>query len=44
LTLRCAQGLFDLSADFQVIDGDGAVLLFTSTVDNALGDSILRTQ
>jgi hypothetical protein len=36
--------LQNVSADFQVIDGDGAVLLFTSTVDNASGDSILRTQ
>lgn len=36
--------LQNVAADFQVIDGDGAVILFTSTVDNASGDSILRTQ
>jgi hypothetical protein len=33
-----------VQADFQVISGDGAVTLFTSTVDNATGDSIIRMQ
>jgi len=36
--------LQNVSADFQVLSGDGAVMLFTSSVDNATGDSILRTQ
>jgi hypothetical protein len=36
--------LSNVEADFQVIDGTGAVMLFTSSVDNATGDSILRTE
>jgi hypothetical protein len=35
--------LRDVEADFQVTDGDGSVLVFTSSVDNGTGDSILRT-
>lgn len=35
--------LTNVEADFQVIAGSGAVLVFTSSVDNATGDSILRT-
>ena len=31
-------------ADFQVISGDGAVTVFTSSVDNGTADSILRTE
>jgi hypothetical protein len=31
-------------ADFQVIGGDGAVTVFTSSVDNGTADSILRTE
>ena len=36
--------LTNVEADFQVISGVGSVLLFTSSVDNATGDSILRTE
>lgn len=36
--------LRDVEADFQVTDGDGSVLVFTSSVDNGTGDSILRTE
>jgi hypothetical protein len=36
--------LTNVEADFQVISGAGAVMLFTSSVDNATGDSILRTE
>ena len=36
--------LSNVEADFQVISGEGAVVLFTSSVDNATGDSILRTE
>lgn len=36
--------LQNIEADFQIIDGDGAVILFTSSVDNASGDTILRTE
>jgi len=35
--------LSNVEADFSILDGDGAVVLFTSSVDNASGDSILRT-
>ena len=33
-----------LEADFQVIGGSGAVAVFTSSIDNGTGDSILRTE
>ena len=33
-----------LQADFQVLDGNGAVVLFTASVDNGTGDVILRTE
>ncbi len=33
-----------LEADFQVISGNGAVAVFTSSIDNGTGDSILRTE
>ncbi|HEY8164601.1 MAG TPA: hypothetical protein VIF83_03510, partial [Gemmatimonadaceae bacterium] len=33
-----------LQADFQVLDGNGAVVLFTASVDNGTGDLILRTE
>jgi hypothetical protein len=33
-----------LEADFQVIGGNGAVAVFTSSIDNGTGDSILRTE
>ena len=36
--------LTNVEADFQVIDGNGAVMLFTSSVDNSTGDSIVRTE
>ena len=36
--------LTNVEADFQVLSGNGSVVLFTSSVDNATGDSILRTQ
>lgn len=36
--------LSNVEADFQVVDGIGAVVLFTSSVDNSTGDSILRTE
>ena len=36
--------LTNVEADFGVISGDGAVVLFTSSIDNATGDSILRTE
>lgn len=32
-----------LEAYFQVISGDGAVAVYTSSTDNGTGDSILRT-
>jgi hypothetical protein len=35
--------LRNIEADFQVIDGDGAVMVFTSSVDNGTADTILRT-
>ncbi|MEO6259400.1 MAG: hypothetical protein ABIP63_03585 [Thermoanaerobaculia bacterium] len=35
--------LTNMEIDFQVIDGNGAVMLFTSSVDNATGDSTVRT-
>ena len=41
---RQSGDLTNLEADFQVISGSGAVVLFTSSVDNATGDSILRTE
>ena len=31
-----------VDADFQVIDGEGALMVFTSSVDNGTGDSVLR--
>lgn len=31
-------------ADFQVISGAGSVILFTSSTDNATGDSLIRTR
>jgi hypothetical protein len=34
--------LSNVQTDFQVIDGVGGVMVFTSSVDNATGDSILR--
>ena len=33
-----------LEADFQVIGGSGAIAVFTSSIDNGTGDSILRTE
>jgi hypothetical protein len=33
-----------MEADFQVINGNGAVAVFTSSIDNGTGDSILRTE
>jgi hypothetical protein len=36
--------LHGLEADFQVLDGNGAVVIFASSVDNGTGDSILRTE
>jgi hypothetical protein len=36
--------LHALEADFQVISGSGAVAVFTSSIDNGTGDSILRTE
>ena len=36
--------LTNAEADFQVIGGNGSVMVFTSSVDNATGDSILRTE
>ncbi len=36
--------LNNVEADFQVIAGTGGVVLFTSSVENATGDSILRTE
>jgi hypothetical protein len=36
--------LTNVEVDFQVINGAGSVMLFTSSVDNATGDSILRTE
>jgi hypothetical protein len=33
-----------LEADFQVLDGNGAVAIFTSSVDNGTADQILRTE
>jgi hypothetical protein len=33
-----------VEADFQVISGDGAVAIYTSSTDNGTGDSILRTE
>ncbi|MEA2239142.1 MAG: hypothetical protein QOC81_3866 [Thermoanaerobaculia bacterium] len=33
-----------VEADFQVVGGDGAVTIFTSSTDNGTGDSILRTE
>lgn len=36
--------LTNVEADFQVVSGGGAVMLFTSSVDNATGDTILRTE
>lgn len=33
-----------VEADFQVVSGDGAVTVFTSSTDNGTGDSILRTE
>ena len=35
--------LRNIEADFQVISGDGSVIVFTSSVDNGTGDTILRT-
>ena len=32
-----------LEADFQVVAGTGAVMVYTSSVDNGTNDSILRT-
>lgn len=44
-TARLQYGdLSNVEADFQVTSGSGAVMLFTSSVDNATGDSILRTE
>jgi hypothetical protein len=34
--------LTNVEADFQMVTGAGSVMLFTSSVDNATGDSILR--
>jgi hypothetical protein len=36
--------LTNVEADFQIVDGNGAVMLFTSSVDNSTGDSIVRTE
>ncbi len=33
-----------MEADFQVVGGTGAVAVFTSSIDNGTGDSILRTE
>ena len=35
--------LFNMQLDFEVISGQGAVVVYTSTLDNGTGDSILRT-
>jgi hypothetical protein len=32
-----------IEADFQVVGGNGAVMVYTSSVDNGTNDSILRT-
>lgn len=36
--------LRDVEADFQIVGGDGAAIVFTSSVDNASGDSIIRVR
>ena len=36
--------LQNVTAAFQVIDGTGSVIVFTSTLDNASGDAVLRTE
>jgi hypothetical protein len=36
--------LHGIEADFQVINGNGAVTVYTSSTDNGTGDSILRTE
>jgi hypothetical protein len=36
--------LHGLELDIQVLDGSGAIWLFTSSTDNGTGDSILRTE
>src|SRR6266852_3583818 len=36
--------LHGLELDVQVIDGNGAVVVYTSSTDNGTGDSILRTE
>lgn len=36
--------LHGLEMDVQVIDGNGAVIVYTSSTDNGTGDSILRTE
>ena len=42
---RSALGdLRNLQLDIEVVDGDGAVIPFLTTVDNGTGDSILRTE
>ncbi|HET8774622.1 MAG TPA: hypothetical protein VFP80_12540 [Thermoanaerobaculia bacterium] len=42
---RAALGdLRDLEADFLVIEGEGRVVVFTSSVDNGTGDSVLRIE
>jgi hypothetical protein len=33
-----------IEADFQVVGGNGAVMVYTSSVDNGTNDSILRTE
>ena len=33
-----------MEADFQVVGGTGAVAVYTSSIDNGTGDSILRTE
>jgi hypothetical protein len=44
-TARATFGdLHGVEADFQVVSGDGAVTIFTSSTDNGTGDSILRTE
>ncbi len=36
--------LHEIEADFQVIDGTGTAVVYTSSTDNGTGDLILRTE
>ncbi|MGK2887773.1 MAG: beta-propeller fold lactonase family protein [Rhodococcus sp. (in: high G+C Gram-positive bacteria)] len=43
-TRELLRDLEDVSIDFEVVSGDGSLMVYTSSIDNASGDQVLRTE